>query len=201
MKAKAENFSLSSALRLVTSSSSSVPLTSAMSTGEGINSITASSMRCTPLFLNAVPHSIGWISVASVRTRRPWVISSSVKSPSSRYLFISSSLASAAASTIFSRHSLACSRSSAGISSKVNFMPWDASSQMMAFIFRRSTTPLKFSSAPIGITIGTGLAFRRNFICSTTLKKLAPVRSILFTKARRGTLYLLAWRQTVSDWG
>ena len=52
-----------------------------------------------------------------------------------------------------------------------------------------------------GITMGTGLAFRRTFICSWTLKKLAPVRSILFTKARRGTLYLLACRQTVSDWG
>jgi hypothetical protein len=33
------------------------------------------------------------------------------------------------------------------------------------------------------------------------LKKLAPVRSILLTNARRGTLYLLAWRQTVSDCG
>ena len=45
-------------------------------------------------------------------------------------------------------------------------MPCDASSQMIAFILIRSTTPVKFSSAPIGITIGTGLAFRRAFICS-----------------------------------
>ena len=82
-----------------------------------------------------------------------------------------------------------------------NFMPWDASSQEMAFILIRSTTPLKFSSAPMGITMGTGFARRRVFIWSTTLKKFAPVRSILLTKARRGTLYLLAWRQTVSDWG
>jgi hypothetical protein len=36
----------------------------------------------------------------------------------------------------------------------------------MAFILRRSTTPVKFSSAPIGITMGTGLAFRRSFIWS-----------------------------------
>src|SRR3546814_3312158 len=37
--------------------------------------------------------------------------------------------------------------------------------------------------------------------CPTTLSKLAPVRSILLTNARRGTLYLLAWRHTVSDCG
>ncbi len=80
-------------------------------------------------------------------------------------------------------------------------MPCEASSQMIAFILIRSITPVKFSSAPIGITTGTGFAFRRAFICSMTLKKLAPVRSILLTKARRGTLYLLAWRQPVSDCG
>ncbi len=65
----------------------------------------------------------------------------------------------------------------------------------------RSTTPLKFSSAPMGIWIGQGFAFRRVFIMSTTRKKFAPVRSILFTKAIRGTPYLSAWRHTVSDWG
>ena len=32
-------------------------------------------------------------------------------------------------------------------------------------------------------------------------KKFAPTRSILLMNAMRGTLYLLAWRQTVSDWG
>jgi hypothetical protein len=53
----------------------------------------------------------------------------------------------------------------------------------------------------MGITTGTGFALRRVFIWSTTLKKFAPERSILFTKARRGTLYLVAWRHTVSDWG
>jgi len=31
---------------------------------------------------------------------------------------------------------------------------------------------------------------------STQRKKSAPVRSILLTKQMRGTLYLLAWRQT-----
>ena len=88
-----------------------------MSIGDGMKSITASSMRCTPLFLNALPHSIGWISPAIVRMRMPALISASVSSPDSRYLFISSSLASAAASTICSRHFSASACSSAGISS------------------------------------------------------------------------------------
>jgi len=79
--------------------------------------MTASSMRCTPLFLKAVPHSMGWISVAIVRVRRPALISSSVSSPVSRYLFISSSLASAAASIICSRHFWHSASRSAGIGS------------------------------------------------------------------------------------
>ena len=61
--------------------------------------------------------------------------------------------------------------------------------------------PLKSSSAPMGIWMGMGRAFRRVFIISTTRKKSAPGRSILFTKAMRGTPYLSAWRHTVSDWG
>ena len=52
-------------------SSSSVPGTGGMSIGDGMYSMTASSMRCTPLFLNAEPHSIGWISPAMVRVRMP----------------------------------------------------------------------------------------------------------------------------------
>jgi hypothetical protein len=95
-----------------------------MSVGEGMYSMTASSMRCTPLFLKAVPHSIGWISPAMVRVRMAALISSSVRSLPSRYLFISSSLASAAASTIFLAPFLGdVPAGSAGISSYLNFMP------------------------------------------------------------------------------
>ena len=36
---------------------------------------------------------------------------------------------------------------------------------------------------------------------STTRQKSAPVRSSLLTKQKRGTWYLSAWRQTVSDCG
>ena len=52
-----------------------------MSIGDGMKSITPSSMRCTPLFLKAVPQNIGWISAAMVRMRMPCLISASVSSP------------------------------------------------------------------------------------------------------------------------
>jgi hypothetical protein len=58
----------------------------------------------------------------------------------------------------------------------------------MAFILMRSMTPSKASSAPMGSWMGTGLARRRARIMSTTRRKLAPARSILLTKAMRGTL-------------
>src|SRR5678816_3388119 len=65
----------------------------------------------------------------------------------------------------------------------------------------RSTTPLNPSSAPIGSCKGTALAPNISLTCFTTFRKSAPARSILFTKPILGTLYLLAWRQTVSDCG
>ena len=61
--------------------------------------------------------------------------------------------------------------------------------------------PRKCSSWPIGSCTGTGCAPRRSTIDCTEPKKSAPVRSILLMNAMRGTLYLSAWRQTVSDCG
>ena len=72
---------------------------------------------------------------------------------------------------------------------------------MIAFISTRSTTPRWFSSWPIGSWIGTGFAPSLSTIDLTEAKKSAPVRSILLMNAIRGTLYLSAWRQTVSDCG
>src|SRR6266516_3275293 len=72
---------------------------------------------------------------------------------------------------------------------------------MTACISTRSTTPRKLSSDPTGIWSGTGLAASRSRIDCTAAKKFAPVRSILLMKAMRGTLYLSACRQTVSDCG
>ena len=44
-------------------------------------------------------------------------------------------------------------------------------------------------------------AFSRSCMVWMEWRKFAPTRSILFMKAMRGTLYLSAWRHTVSDWG
>ncbi len=52
---------------------------------------------------------------------------------------------------------------------------------------------------PIGSMIGTGRASRRSRISLTVAVKSAPTTSILLTNTRRGTPYLLACRQTVSD--
>ena len=49
--------------------------------------------------------------------------------------------------------------------------------------------------------MGTGLTPSRSSIISTSRQKSAPVRSSLLMKQIRGTRYLSAWRQTVSDWG
>ena len=57
------------------------------------------------------------------------------------------------------------------------------------------------ASAPIGSWTGTGWAPRRSIIVCTEFSKSAPMRSILLMKAMRGTRYLSAWRQTVSDCG
>ena len=63
-------------------------------------------------------------------------------------------------------------------------------------------TPACFSSSPSGSWIATAVfAARRSCIVSIEWRKLAPTRSILLMNAMRGTLYLSAWRQTVSDWG
>ena len=72
---------------------------------------------------------------------------------------------------------------------------------MNAFIFIKSTIPLKFSSDPTGIWIGTGFAPNLDEICSTQAKKSAPVVSILFTYDIVGTWYFSACLQTVSDCG
>ncbi len=106
-----------------------MPFTGGTSAGDGMYSMTASSIAWTPLFLNAEPHSMMQISTRIERSRRPALISSTVSSPVSRYLCISVSLASAAASTSFSRHSLHSSSMSAGISRYSNFMPSVLSSQ------------------------------------------------------------------------
>ena len=76
-----------------------------------------------------------------------------------------------------------------------------SSCHRIALISIRSTTPLKFASAPIGIWIATGRAPSRLRMVSITCSKSAPALSILLTKQMRGTLYLSPCRQTVSVCG
>jgi hypothetical protein len=60
LNASAENGFVVRALALELGAlSGSVPLTAATSIGDGRKSTTASSSGCTPLFLNAAPHSTG----------------------------------------------------------------------------------------------------------------------------------------------
>ena len=153
-----------------------------VSNGEGKNAQTQSSKVCTPLFLNEDPHSIGTTAICTVALRRALKTSSSViVEGSSKYFSIKASSNSATFSSILSLHSLASSTKLAGISSTVQSAPIVSSCQQIAFILIRSTNPLKVSSAPIGITIGHGLAPKTSFIWRTTSKKSAPERSILLT--------------------
>ena len=163
--------------------------------------MTASSIAWTPLFLKAEPHTTGTISPLRVLVLIPAIISSCDKSPFSRYFSNRSSLASAAASINFSLKSWQISIISSGISSSLYVTPRSSSLQLIAFIRIRSTTPLKFSSAPIAIWIGIGFAPNLSLIWETTLRKSAPALSILLTKAILGTEYLFACLHTVSDCG
>ena len=52
--------------------------------------------------------------------------------------------------------------------------------------------------APMGICTGIGWLSRRSAISPKTRSNSAPMRSILLMKQSRGTLYLVACRQTVS---
>ena len=120
LKARAEKGSSSSDfLEASVPSWSITPVTALIWLGEGRKSITASSIVWTPLFLKADPQRQITISDSKVLCLNPSLISSSVKSPSSRYLFINSSLASAADSSIFSRHNMQASIISSGISSSI----------------------------------------------------------------------------------
>ena len=159
-------------------------------------------MVCTPLFLKAEPHNNGVISMAMVALRMASTISSLLRlSGSSKYFSIKESSCSAAASINFSRHSATVSTRSSGIGISSQVMPLSSSFHTYALLSIKSTTPRKVSSAPMGTCRGTGRAPSMSLIMPTTLKKSAPLRSILFTKPMRGTPYLSARPQLVSDCG
>mmetsp|Transcript_7613 Transcript_7613/g.22780 ORF Transcript_7613/g.22780 Transcript_7613/m.22780 type:complete len:244 (-) Transcript_7613:216-947(-) len=163
--------------------------------------MTASSRGWTPLFLNAVPHSTGTKAPPMVPFLISLVRSSSEGSSPSKNFSMASSSSSTQASTNAILYSSAWSWRSAGMSRSSKLAPISSPVQTMAFILTRSTTPWKSSSAPMGICSGSGFAPRFSVIMETTLKKSAPMRSILFTKQSLGTPYLSACLHTVSDWG
>ena len=82
-----------------------------------------------------------------------------------------------------------------------NSVPITSVPQSIPFISTRSMTPRKASSRPMGIWRARGWAPSRERICATARSGSAPTRSILLMNTSRGTRYLSACRQTVSDWG
>ena len=202
MNASAEKGS--SSLELLKALSSVLGLTPSIaftSSGAGKNSITASKTAWTPLFLNAEPHNAKVISFDKTLSLKPFFISSSERPDVSKYFSIKSSFASAAASTNSSLRDWHFEFSSSGISVYLKVDPLSDSFQVIVFIFIRSITPLKSSSAPMLYCIGTTVAPSLSLICPITLSKSAPALSILLTKTILGTSYLLACLQTVSDCG
>ena len=129
LNAKAANGAASSAGRVMGSPVSLTPFTGGTSVGEGMYSTMASSTACTPLFLNADPQVTRHTSFFRARSRSPFLISSSVSSPLSKYLFSRVSSPSAAASIILPRHSSHSFSMEEGMSRYSNFMPWVSSSQ------------------------------------------------------------------------
>ena len=137
-----------------------------------------------------------------VAFRMASMISSSVRLfGSSKYFSIKVSFCSAAASINKPLYSSTVSTRSSGIAISSQVMPLSSSFQTNALLLIKSTTPRKSSSAPIGTCNGTGRAPSMSLIIPTTLKKSAPERSILLMKPIRGTLYLSANPQFVSDCG
>ena len=146
-------------------------------------------MVCTPLFLKEEPQIIGTILASNTAWRNASNTSRSViVSGASKNFSIKLSSYSATDSSNFSLHSVASSIMSAGIGTSVKVIPLSCSFQTIPFQLIRSTTPLKFSSAPIGNCNGIALLPSMVFTCLTTFKKSAPERSILLTKPKRATL-------------
>ncbi len=118
----------------------------------------------------------------------------------SKYFSVRASSCSATRSTSLCRQASASAFLFSGISFSTIFSPCSPSNWINR-IRIRSITPEKSPSKPTGIFTATALGVRRSKIELKLFSKLAPILSNLFIKHIRGTLYLSAWRQTVSDCG
>ena len=100
---------------------------------------------------NALPQTIGTILFATQALRNASSTSLSViVSGASKNFCMMLSSKSETASNIFSLHSMASSIISAGIGTSLKVIPLSSSFQTIPRKFIKSTTPIKFSSAPIG---------------------------------------------------
>ena len=165
-----------------------------MSSGLGRKSTTASSSVCTPLFLKAEPVTTGTIFnrkralakrganlvFGEDRPRLRGTSPSDRRRPRRRLRPASRAPPSPLPRDRPESPSISYSA------------PFASSFQMSAFIVIRSTTPLNWSSRPIGICIATGFAPRRSMIDSNERSNEAPARSSLLIKQIRGTPYLSA---------
>ncbi len=167
----------------------SMPFTSGISIGEGMNSMMASSIACTPLFLNAEPHMHSTISPRSERSRKP--------APDLR-------LGQRARPRDTCAAAPRCPRPPPRSSWRDTHRPRPAGSAGMSRYSKRHALGLhvpvdRLHADQIDHALEALLGADRQSgrerdcraaasrICSTQRRKFAPARSILLTKAMRGT--------------
>ena len=148
----------------------------------------------TPMFKSPEPHSTGTILPLNTPFLRPSRISCSVKASPSKNFIISSSSVSATASITISLMGFTLSWYSAGISMSLYPLP----EYSLAFMSTTLISPLKDSPAPIGTWKGAMLTPNISLKSSTTLKKSAFSRFILFTNTILGMFFWLVYSQPFS---
>ena len=146
-----------------------------------------SSRVWTPMFFKLEPTNTGSNDLSRVHLRSVEIIISLGISSPSKYSSVISSEKEATLSISFSFHSAVKSIIESGISCSSIVLPWSDTLNVRYFSLIRSIIPLNELSAPTGIKSGTGSTPSFFFISSSTAKKLAPILSILFTKAILGT--------------
>ncbi len=166
----------------------------ALSSGEGRQSSIVSIRSFTPMLAVAEPTTTGMNFLVRDPSLIPLNISSSVRSPPSRYRSSSSSSASATFSTSFILNFSIISCTSAGISIS-SLLP---SLYSYAFIWRRSTIPLKAVPSPTGMFNGMASVSKDFSISLRARSKLAFSLSILFTNITLGSSYSQAYFQIFS---
>ena len=138
------------------------------------------------MFLKAEPQKTGKKAPEAVAARIACRASSSVSDSPRRYFSRNSSWCSSAASISSCLSASALPLSESGIPTSVIVAP-SSSSHTYACMATRSITPVNRSASPSGYCTAKAFAPSRSRIIRTTRSKSAPVRSILLTKAIRGT--------------